>query len=61
MKMVSEVQEQLSTTANSTVTNKLLWRDILQHIKLGPAELKLQGNEFSYTCEIECQMKTITL
>ena len=39
MKMVSDVQKHLSTVANSTLANKLLWRDILHHIKLSPGQL----------------------
>ena len=61
MKIVSDVQESLSTVAKTTVANKLLRRYILHYFKLGPAELKLQGNEFFCTYKIERLMKTIVL
>ena len=49
MKMVSDVQKHLSTVANSTLANKLLWRDILHHIKLGPGQLILKIYTLSHT------------
>ena len=45
--MVSDVQENWSTVANSTVANKLLVVYILHSFKLGPVELKLLGNELT--------------
>ena len=45
MKMVSDVQQDLSTVANNTVASKLLVIYILHGIKLGSVECKLLGNE----------------
>ena len=45
MKIVSNVQESLSTVANSTVANKLLVIYILHSFKFAPVKPKLLGNE----------------